>query len=94
MSRWLLQVSFGPVQGFIASARRSRDLWAGSYILSKIARAAADSLIEANASLIYPTQAAVLASGQTSSRSVHGQQRKPASGVPDAARWKNRCNTL
>ena len=29
-----LHVEFGPVQPFIAEARRTRDLWAGSYILS------------------------------------------------------------
>lgn len=54
MTCYLIEVSFGPVQGFIASARRSRDLWAGSYMLSEIARAAGLSLIESGAELIYP----------------------------------------
>jgi CRISPR-associated protein Cmr2 len=54
MTAHLLELSFGPVQSFIASARRSRDLWAGSYILSEIARAAGNALLDANAELIYP----------------------------------------
>lgn len=32
----LLQMSFGPVQGFIAQARTTSDLWAGSHLLSCI----------------------------------------------------------
>lgn len=33
----LLAVSLGPVQGFIASARSTSDLWAGSHLLSRLA---------------------------------------------------------
>lgn len=33
----LLSVSFGPVQGFIAQARSTSDLWAGSHLLSSLA---------------------------------------------------------
>ncbi len=33
----LLQMSFGPVQDFIAQARSTSDLWAGSHLLSRIA---------------------------------------------------------
>lgn len=33
----LLSVSFGPVQDFIAQARTTSDLWAGSHLLSRIA---------------------------------------------------------
>ncbi len=32
-----LHVSIGPVQGFVAQARRTRDLWAGSFLLSYLA---------------------------------------------------------
>ncbi len=61
MSRWLVRMSFGPVQTFIASARRSRDLWAGSRLLSEIVRSSAKVLIAkqatqaTNATLVYPT---------------------------------------
>lgn len=37
----VLVMSIGPVQEFIAQARRSRDLWFGSHALSEISRAAA-----------------------------------------------------
>ena len=56
MSQYLIEIAFGPVQGFIASARRSRDLWAGSHMLSEIARAAGAELIAAKAAMIYPLQ--------------------------------------
>jgi len=54
MSAWLLELSFGPVQGFIAAARRSGDLWAGSFILSELVRAAASELLSQKVQLIYP----------------------------------------
>ena len=57
----LLLVSLGPIQDFIASARRCQDLWYGSTMLSEIARAAADGLRRAAGEadepaeiLIYP----------------------------------------
>jgi CRISPR-associated protein Cmr2 len=39
--KYLLQVNIGPVQSFIASARRTRDLWFGSALLSRLAMEAA-----------------------------------------------------
>jgi CRISPR-associated protein Cmr2 len=33
----LLALSIGPVQGFIAAARKTEDLWAGSHLLSRLA---------------------------------------------------------
>lgn len=59
MSEWLLEITFGPVQGFIAAARRSRDLWAGSRLLSEVARGAALALRARGARLIYPVDTAV-----------------------------------
>lgn len=43
----LLLVSIGPVQDFIAAARRGRDLWFGSWFLSEISKAAARAIVEA-----------------------------------------------
>lgn len=54
MNSYVLILSVGPVQGFIASARRSRDLWAGSWLLSEIAKAAAQSLLNSGAEMIFP----------------------------------------
>lgn len=39
-----LHFSFGPVQGFVAQARRTRDLWAGSYLISYLAGVAMRSI--------------------------------------------------
>lgn len=54
MTQYVLTLSIGPVQGFIASARRSRDLWSGSWLLSETAKAAAKSLFEAGAQMVFP----------------------------------------
>lgn len=40
-----LEFTFGPVQGFIGSARRTRDVWLGSWLLSKLARAALEAVL-------------------------------------------------
>ena len=51
---WLLQISVGPVQEFIAAARRTRDLWFGSSMLSEISKAAAKAVQDAEVELIFP----------------------------------------
>lgn len=50
----LLAISVGPVQEFIAAARRTRDLWFGSYLLSEISRAVAKSAEAGGGKLIFP----------------------------------------
>lgn len=55
MPSYLLTLSLGPVQGLIGAARRTRDLWCGSWLLSEAARAAALVLHQAQpGSLIFP----------------------------------------
>lgn len=56
MGQYLLLVHIGPVQDFIASARRSRDLWFGSWMLSELAKAAAKAIADRSGkdSLIFP----------------------------------------
>ena len=54
MSTQLLAIAIGPVQDFIATARRTRDLWFGSYVLSEISKAAARALRDAGTELIFP----------------------------------------
>ncbi|QMT31182.1 type III-B CRISPR-associated protein Cas10/Cmr2 [Alysiella filiformis] len=54
MNSYVLTFTIGPVQGFIASARRSRDLWAGSWLLSELAKAVAKNLHDKGAELIFP----------------------------------------
>jgi CRISPR-associated protein Cmr2 len=50
----LLAISVGPVQGFIAAARRTRDLWFGSHLLSEISKAAAKSVYDDGGRLVFP----------------------------------------
>ena len=55
MERFLITLSLGPVQGLIGAARRTRDLWCGSWLLSEAARAAARLLHERQPDcLIFP----------------------------------------
>lgn len=54
MTAHLLLFTLGPVQDFIAQARRTRDLWHGSHLLSELSRAAARALIAGNARLVFP----------------------------------------
>ena len=54
MTQYVLVVSVGPVQSMIASARKSRDLWSGSGLLSELAKACALSLKQQGAELIFP----------------------------------------
>lgn len=51
---YLLQVTIGPVQDFISAARRTRDLWFGSTMLSELSKAAAQAVNAAGARLIFP----------------------------------------
>lgn len=50
----LLAISVGPVQEFIAAARRTRDLWFGSYLLSEVSHAAAEAVEVGGGKLIFP----------------------------------------
>jgi|LSQX01.2.fsa_nt_gb CRISPR-associated protein Cmr2 len=56
MTKHLLLISIGPIQDFIASARRCQDLWFGSWLLSDLAREVAQSVKEQakNDPLIFP----------------------------------------
>ena len=55
MERFLVTLSLGPVQSLIGAARRTRDLWCGSWLLSEAARAAARILHQQHPGcLIFP----------------------------------------
>jgi CRISPR-associated protein Cmr2 len=58
-SRSLLLVSLGPVQSFIVTARKSSDLWFGSWLLAELAREAARAAIQHDAELLVPDEAAL-----------------------------------
>jgi CRISPR-associated protein Cmr2 len=55
----LLIFSLGPVQSFIATARRAQDLWLGSRLLSELIHAGIKAAQEADAQLIYPASEAL-----------------------------------
>ena len=51
----MLRMQIGPVQDFIAAARTSRDLWSGSYLLSRLMAAALHYLEhQAGVEIIFP----------------------------------------
>jgi CRISPR-associated protein Cmr2 len=54
MKSYLYVLSIGPVQDFIAAARRTRDLWFGSHLLSEISKAAAKKIDSSGGKLIFP----------------------------------------
>jgi CRISPR-associated protein Cmr2 len=56
MTQYMLMYSLGPVQTFIAQARKTRDLWLGSYLLAILMEAA---LKELKGDLVYPTDRTV-----------------------------------
>jgi CRISPR-associated protein Cmr2 len=66
---YLFLASVGPVQEFIASARRSRDLWFGSFLLSELSKQAALT-IQAHGSLIFPAIGPEMASADLGELSV------------------------
>ena len=55
MERFLITLSLGPVQSLIGAARRTRDLWCGSWLLSEAVRAAGKKLHDRHPGcLIFP----------------------------------------
>lgn len=54
MSKMLMKVQVGPVQEFIAQARSTRDMWAGSYLLSRLTARAMEVFDRADCSFVFP----------------------------------------
>lgn len=54
MDRKVLHFTIGPVQGFINDARRLRDYWAGSFLLSLLAGHAMRAVTEAGGTVVFP----------------------------------------
>ena len=49
-----LDVSVGPVQGFVAQSRRTRDLWGSSYLLSFLTGHAMRGAAKAGGRIVQP----------------------------------------
>lgn len=50
----VLHFTLGPVQGFVAQARRTRDLWAGSFLLSYLIGCAMRTVLQAGGRIVFP----------------------------------------
>jgi len=53
----LFDFTIGPVQGFVAQARRTRDIWAGSFLLSWLAGVAMKTVVNGSGSIVFPLPA-------------------------------------
>ncbi|MEW5980210.1 MAG: type III-B CRISPR-associated protein Cas10/Cmr2 [Acidobacteriota bacterium] len=51
-----LYFSIGPVQGFVSQSRRTRDLWASSFLLSFLAKAAMDAVVTSRGKIVLPAE--------------------------------------
>lgn len=54
MNDKVLHVTLGPVQSFVAQARRTRDLWAGSFLLSWLAGQAMVEVRRQGGDIVFP----------------------------------------
>jgi len=55
MSKQYLHFTLGPVQGFVAQARRTRDFWAGSFLLSWLTAHAIKAVQDAGGEIVMPS---------------------------------------
>lgn len=86
MTDYLIAISLGPVQDFIAAARKTRDLWAGSRLLSELSRAAARELAATGARLIFPSPQALEAGAGVPNKLLVVAATQDARGLTDLAR--------
>lgn len=54
-SKTYLHFTLGPVQSFVAQARRTRDIWAGSFLLSYLAGQAMHAVIKDGGRIVFPS---------------------------------------
>jgi len=54
MNQQYFHFTLGPVQGFVAQARRTRDFWAGSFLLSWLSAVAQQAIIKQGGEIIFP----------------------------------------
>lgn len=87
MTDYLIAISLGPVQDFIAAARKTRDLWAGSRLLSELSRAAARRLAaEEGVQLIFPSPNALEAEAGVANKLLVVAHTETPGGVAAVAR--------
>ena len=54
MSKHYFHFTLGPVQNFVSQARRTRDFWAGSFLLSWLSAVAIKAVIQQGGTIIFP----------------------------------------
>lgn len=54
MNKQYFHFTLGPVQGFVSQARRTRDFWAGSFILSWLSAVAMRAVQAQNGTILFP----------------------------------------
>lgn len=74
-----LYFTIGPVQTFVAQSRRTRDLWASSYLLSHLADAAMRSIEQASGRIILPYR-----------ERQEGTENRESAASAQHGRWPNR----
>jgi CRISPR-associated protein Cmr2 len=67
MNKARLYFTIGPVQAFVAQSRRTRDLWASSYLLSYLADVAMKAVEDQNSKIILPDRYVA------TNKATHGQ---------------------
>jgi CRISPR-associated protein Cmr2 len=87
MADAILIFTFGPIQSFIAEARRTADLKTGSQILVQLAQAAGHAIEKAGGTLVYPADLAGDAPNVLVAQ-VPFKQAKVTGEAAEAALWK------
>lgn len=55
MNQYMLMFSLGPIQPFIERARKTRDLWSGSFLLARLMEAAMENIDKVAERFVFPT---------------------------------------
>lgn len=76
--------AIGPVQDFIATARKGQDLWFGSWLLSELARTAAEAAESYGAELIMPAPSSLQRQDAVANKIVARIASKDALAVTNA----------
>lgn len=82
----VFSLALGPVQDFLVAARRTRDLWFGSWLLSELARAAGKTLRDAGERLIFPDAGRLDDADATFSNKILAIVEHPPADVATAVR--------
>ena len=83
----IFQFTLGPVQGFVAQARRTRDFWAGSFILSWLSSVAIAAIQRQGGQVVFPVPDGAYLRHLYEPASAQDQDRPPQQGsIPNRFR--------